>query len=104
MAAVWTACTKTQTKAGTETPGRATRSGVLSFITMNFFYLFPQKTSDEVACFSVVKNHHSRTTFSPCFHHKITTKNHHVSLTFSENPLKKRKFAAGFFSAYQQAV
>jgi hypothetical protein len=66
--------------------------------------LFPQKSSKEVACFSAIKNHHPRTTFSSRFHHKITTKNHHVSFTFSENPLKKCEFAAGFFSAYQQAV
>jgi hypothetical protein len=84
MAAVWTACTKTQTKAGTETPGRATRSGVLSFITTNFFIFFHRKLQMKWRVFPSSKT----TIREPRFHHVSTTKSPQKTTMFHSLFLK----------------
>src|SRR5882672_5224421 len=94
MAAVWTACTKEllQKKAD---PGANCLLRGFPFSSLvsrrHNLLLFPQKNTNQVACFLFPKKQHPKTTFHHTFHHKITTKNHPLSLTFSKNPLEKRQ-------------
>ena len=95
-AAVWTACTKPENR-------RSVRPRSESFAPGSFFgrYLpvtkclcFPQKNSKSGKV-SSLKNGQFRTTIHHTSHHKLTTKNHRLSLTFPENSLKNHKTPVG---------
>jgi hypothetical protein len=63
----------------------AQREDLFSFLRP---ILFPQKNLNKVAYFQPPKTTMQSTTIHHAIHHKITTKNHPKTLTFSKIPLK----------------